>query len=81
MKSIDSFEYAPVAVLNINKESLQNTTKFSVVLISVYGYPSSYNELQKQTYVFQIEASRGGSELLLGDSKMGFVEKDDIYEY
>ncbi len=52
-----------------------------MALISVYGYPSNYNQLQKEIYVFQIEASRGGSELLLGDSKMGFVEKDDIYEY
>lgn len=48
-----------------------------MVLISVYGLSS----IQNETYIFKVEATSTSTFLAYGESKLGYVGKDEIYEY
>jgi hypothetical protein len=34
-----------------------------------------------ETYIFKIEATQSSTSLSFGESKIGYVDKDEIYQY
>ena len=42
---------------------------------------SAKSKSKKMTYVYSIEVNQGTDTLLLGDSRIGTISKDSVYEY